>query len=338
MKGLSLSSDIIQSSILLIYILFLVIFIHKDSLFSGAFINIFLGLISFIFIRLTKRNIKEKYYNVIIYMMFYITLIFISADTIYRLLHPNYFARTAYLESRWFYYYKKNSIMFADSNTTGLIALILYFFIIELERIKNNIYIKIIKSKYIKFILIILLISSFSRASYIAFIIGILYKNYYSQKKKYNKNIIKYLAIPIIIIMAYYIILYLYNSDLSFQSKFYIVDLAINVYKKFPLYNKIFGIGFAEWQDVLGIYTHNIFITYFIQTGLIGLTLFIFFIISTIKKAKYIWVPILIVSLSFFSYLGMPFLFVPLAIIFNIYDYEIEKRKYYENSIYCSLS
>jgi hypothetical protein len=338
MKGLSFSSDIIQSSILLIYILFLVIFIHKDSLFSGAFINIFLGLISFIFIRLTKRNIKEKYYNVIIYMMFYITLIFISADTIYRLLHPNYFARTAYLESRWFYYYKKNSIMFADSNTTGLIALILYFFIIELEKIKNNIYIKIIKSKYIKFILIILLIASFSRASYIAFIIGILYKNYYSRKKKYNKNIIKYLAIPIIIIMAYYIILYLYNSDLSFQSKFYIVDLAINVYKNFPLYNKIFGIGFAEWQDVLGIYTHNIFITYFIQTGLIGLTLFIFFIISTIKKAKYIWVPILIVSLSFFSYLGMPFLFVPLAIICNIYDYEIEKRKYYENSIYYSLS
>lgn len=338
LKGLSLSSDIIQSSILLIYILFLVIFIHKDSLLSGAFINIYLGLLSFIFIRMTKRNIKEKYYTLIIYFMIYITLIFISADTIYRLLHPDFYARTAYLESNWFYYYKKNSIMFADSNTTGLIALILYFFITELEIFQNNIYIKIIKSKHIKLILILLLIASFSRAAYIAFIIGILYKKYHSQTKKYYKNIIKYISIPIIIIMAYYIISYLYKSDLSFQSKFYIIDLAINVFKKFPIYNKIFGIGFLEWQDVLGIYTHNIYITYFIQTGFIGLILFILFVISTFKYAKYIWIPIFLVSLSFFSYLGMPFLFVPLAIICNIYDNYMEKRKYYENSIYYSLS
>ncbi|MHB0854646.1 MAG: O-antigen ligase family protein, partial [Rectinema subterraneum] len=192
--------------------------------------------------------------------------------------------------------------------------------------------------KHLKLILILLLIASFSRAAYIAFIIGILYKKYHSQTKKYYKNIIKYISIPIIIIMAYYIISYLYKSDLSFQSKFYIIDLAINVFKKFPIYNKIFGIGFLEWQDVLGIYTHNIYITYFIQTGFIGLILFILFVISTFKYAKYIWIPILLVSLSFFSYLGMPFLFVPLAIICNIYDNYMEKRKYYENSIYYSLA
>jgi hypothetical protein len=332
-KTLSLSWDIIISLILLIYTLFLVIFIHTDSLFSGASINLFLGLLAYIFIRLAKKNIRQGHYNVIINMMIYITLILTTGDTIYRLLNPSFDVTTPYLESKWFYYYKVNTVMFADSNTTGLILIILYFFIIQLEKF-NTLNINVKKIKYIKMLLIILLIVSFSRAAHTAFILGSLYEKYHIQNKNYFIIFLKYAMIPIVFAIAFLIFSYLYITDLSFQSKFEIINIAINVYKEFSLYNKIFGIGFLKWEDVLGIYTHNIFITYIIQTGSIGLFLFILFIISTFRKAKYIWIPIIIVSLSFFSYLGTPFLFVPLAIICNIYDDFMVKKRYTMSIIY----
>lgn len=318
---IKISKDLIIIEILFIYILILVIFVHRESLFTGAFINLFLGLFAYIYIRLSKKHIKYKYYYTIIKIMIYIAIICIVADTGYRLMRPNYSIRTSYLESRWFYYYKKNSIMFSDSNSTALVILILYFTIIELKRLNTDFIFK--NERYIKIILIGLLLLTFSRAAYIALIAGLVYKKYHGKNKtSKTKNII---IISIIIVIALIIIYNLYKTDLSFKSKFYIIEIAINAFKKFDMITKLTGIGFLEWQDILGIYTHNIFITYFIQTGIIGLLLYIIFIAIIYKKTKYLLFPIIIVSLSFFSYLGTPFLFVPLALICNLYDMKREK-------------
>lgn len=322
LNDLRISNDLIIAIILILYIIISVIFIHKDSLFTGAFINLFLGLAAYIYIRISKKYFKEKYYSRIFKYMIYITILLLIADTSYRLLNPNYFAKTSYMESRWFYFYKKNSLMFSDSNSTALIVLILYFTIVELNHLITHFKQK--ENKYINIILIILLFLTFSRAAYIAFISGLIYERYKGNIKR--RNIAIYLILSIIILIIGICIFYnLYNTDLSFQSKFYIFEIAIKAFKAFSNYYKIVGIGFSDWQEILGIYTHNIFITYFIQTGIIGLVLFLSFLITIFRKSDYLLIPVIIVSLSFFSYLGTPFLFVPLAFICNIYDLELQR-------------
>lgn len=304
---------------LLFYVITMILSFQVSSIFGGEFINLFLSIYAYIFIRFLRKRIPEHSYNKIIKNMIRITLLLLTIDTVYRVLHPNFTVRTDYLESNFFYYYKKNSIMFADSNTTGLVCLILYFFLKQLQYIG---FLKKRSSRTYEIMLIILLLFSFSRAAYIAFICGFIYekvKTAYDKSK--GRTIVALLVVvPLLLVIGIAVFYRLYQSDLSFQSKFEIIQKAIDVFGGLDTKSKLFGIGFNGWADLLGIYTHNIFITYILFTGLTGFAIFAIYLLYSLRYLDIILIPFIIVSLSFFSYLGMPFLFVPLAIAYNIYE------------------
>jgi hypothetical protein len=70
----------------------------------------------------------------------------------------------------------------------------------------------------------------------------------------------------------------------------------------------------------IGIGAHNLLVTLTLETGLIGLTLFILSLYFSIKKTKgkalYVILPLLTMGFSFVS-LALPFLFTFLAIIYT---------------------
>jgi hypothetical protein len=81
----------------------------------------------------------------------------------------------------------------------------------------------------------------------------------------------------------------------------------------------LFGIGFSNSSERLGIYAHNFFMVFFIESGFIGLFLIILLLIqitfATNKRALFIIIPFLITTLSS-TITFMPFLYVAVGLIF----------------------
>jgi len=309
---------------LLIYLLLT----QFNNYFTGEFINIFIGIFSYLIFRFFWKKYNLLFFLKISKLMIFITVVILTLDTIYRLLHPtaptlNDLNIINNSPNLWFYKYKFGTLLFADSNTVALVSLILFFYIKSLENLK------IVNKKYFKSckkILFIVLISTFSRAAIISFFIGLSY----IYLKKINDKLIKILIIFFIIIFFVFTAVLFSNfvKDGSLESKFFILYQFINILPHLSVDQIIFGIGLGKAEDYLGIYTHIIYITYLLEIGIIGFLLFIFFIIYYFYKYNdIILIPFLIVSFSYFLYLGTPFLFIPLALSANIIDclYKLER-------------
>jgi hypothetical protein len=82
-----------------------------------------------------------------------------------------------------------------------------------------------------------------------------------------------------------------------------------------------FGIGIGNTFSFIGIGAHNLLVSLTLETGLIGLTLFILSMYFSIKKtngkALYVLFPLFTMGFSFVS-LALPFLFTFLAIIYVV--------------------
>ena len=315
--------DILAAIILLIYI----ILTQYSYIQYGEFINIFIGLLAYIFFRMLKNRLSfEDLINIFTYMLI-ISIIVLTLDSIYRLTHPGAASHEALMvmssnENLVMYLYKFNSLLFADSNTTALVSLILYFSVITLERKK----VQLKYSKFMKIALSLLIVFSLSRAAIIAWIIGIIYVKVQSQKILYK--MILFTPILLLSLFIPYYLDTLFSNDISFNSKFMILDLVYNKLSNSSLNTLFFGVGFGQAISSLGIYTHLLLVTITFEMGFIGLFIYILFItIYILKFGVTIWLPVLITSLSFFTYVGAPFLFIPLALTANINEKIIRKNK-----------
>ncbi|WP_179994280.1 O-antigen polymerase [Acinetobacter sp. YH1901136] len=209
-----------------------------------------------------------------------------------------------------FYDYKQ-SLFFTDSNFSSFIVL---FFLMFALFLKDK---KIYNIGVAKFsILIFLLVMTFSRASIFAYFVGYLFV---------RSNIKYKTAIFFSFLIVYFYVFYRMVSnyidgasyrdlDGSFNSKFYLISVAIDNYSKLPLVNKFFGIGlnnFPYYAD--GRFAHNIFITFIYEFGYLGSIGFILFIFYSYKKIgkdyTYLLIPMLVAGFSLFS-AYMPFFFV----------------------------
>lgn len=324
-RYIAYSADVVVVFFLLIYILST----QFNYILTGPFINLFIALIGYIYIRIIKNKLEEKTLIKIIENMTRISIILLILDSVYRLMNPGVpnpeqFEYISNSERIWFYMYKFNTLMFADSNTTALIALILLFSTLSLEQ-----YINTKSYKYEKFFLFLIIVFAISRSAYIGLFIGLLFF-YYKNLKLVYKMIYVFFTIVIVVYISLLLSFYLEN-DGSFNSKFHIISLVLSKINFFSLSDFLFGIGMDQSSSFLGISTHILLLTYFIETGLIGLLIFSIFIsIYLYKYNGIILTPILISSLSYFLYLGTPFLFIPLALIANLIDLR-NKGKYIEN-------
>lgn len=307
------------------YILFILLMYMLLTQFSnmqsGEFINLFISICGYLVIRSMKYNFGiTKFVGIFTYSL-WISIGLLLIDSIYRLSHPGAPTEEAFnvmsnSEDRVFYLFKFNSIMFLDSNSTGLIIIILFFTILSIERILKEMNGDF---KLAKFLLFLLLLGTLSRAAYMAFLIGLLSATIIRQK--FSKKIIMsligiFISIPIIILTFDY-----FSTDASFDTKFDIFFLTYSKFQHLSIYETLFGVGFGHATEAIGIYTHLLVLTYLLEMGVFGLLIFMAFIFYYIYKFdSLVWIPVFIVGLSFFMYVGTPFLFTPLALIANIYD------------------
>ncbi len=308
-------------SLIILVLFFYITVLNFNKIFTGEYINFFVGSMAYIFIRLYKDEFAGKPIVNAIKIIKYTVIVLFTADSVYRILNPTAPTEESFLyikdsESLWFYIYKFGSLMFADSNTTGLISMIVLFLSVFTDPRRY-------KSVFSpdNLFLLALIFFSLSRSAIISTILSFFYLYFV----KDNRNKIFSYVVFILLAMVSVRFFLLLSSDGSFMSKFYILELIFGYVSEVNFDKLLFGIGVGNSIKYFQIHTHLLFLTYLVEVGLIGLLLFLSFLfVYVIKFGQHMIVPIAIASMSYFLYLGAPFLFVPLALYANYTD--INKR------------
>lgn len=307
------------SNIFWYVILMLIYFTVTQSINQGDFnvvISIIYSLMSFIIIFLLlfdeNKNLILSYAKIFINS----SIVLLIFEAIYRISHPDYnyieLVSSSGNSNLQFYAYKYSSIMFDDSNFVGVFITALLFFSIYMNRNYN---VDLKKQSYILFFLCLL---SLSRANIIASIGGILLfklaQNRFLRKNKY----LYYFLFILIFLGSLNLGNYNLFQDRSLNQRFYALNEGLEMFNNLPVINRIIGIGLNNTPDYLGMSAHNYFLAYFLETGLLGVSLIIIFYLLCLKKlkTKFFWFifPIIVSFQSFAPY-AMPYLYLIVGIM-----------------------
>lgn len=307
--------------VLLVMVLysFTTIIISNDF---AAYINLVLGAFSYVVVyaMITSSYISDKQIIKSIEKAAWVVIFIISIDTAWRLTHPgaptDLMTNSLEAQGLFFYLYKFNTLMFADSNTVAIglqCIFFLMFYFSKKVNVNNNILI----------VLALLILLTLSRASIISTLFCFLLFQY---------RIFRWflsLLVPVFIIYMVNNYASIGLGDGSALSKFDIIRRFFSYLESADLINLIFGSGSGSSTSELGIYGHISFVTSVVEFGIVGTFIYlVFFISSAIKsnlRSLYVILPIAITSLSYAFYLGAAFMFIPLAIIEGL---EVRKRKH----------
>lgn len=243
------------------------------------------------------------------YSIFY-SLLFIL-DGIWRILHPDLSLNVERLEELGvgFGIYKINSLMYIDSNFVGFQAVFVlsaYLWSLRFYREKA--------SKVVVLLLVISILLTLSRAAIVGMLLSFFL--YFSGKSKVNIVVFGVIALIVGIEASEYLEA-IATSDVSFNSKFEIVDRATSYLNSAGPVALLFGVGIGEAEKVLGIGAHNLLVGLLVESGLLGALCFLgltFFYLYRIKIGRWLLVlPILVVGMSLSSF-ATPYFFTLLSI------------------------
>lgn len=284
---------------------------------TGEFANIVLALAMYLYLRTCRGILTGREWLKCILLMSRITLAVLSVDTVYRLMHPTApsieaLESIAARDDLLFYEYKFGSLMFADSNTTGLVAMILLFSLLAVRSYQKD-----VATRSEIAVACTLVIASLSRSAVIASALGLLLYFLRSSSRRAQVSAFVLLFLVGISFVSTEISTY-FVEDGSFQSKFEIFHAVGAHLHNSDLFTVLFGTGLGSAKALLHIHTHNIYLTYLVETGAAGLLLFLIFVVTYVRRVDgIVLAPTLIASLSYFLYIGTPFLFTPLALVAN---------------------
>ncbi|PTC02971.1 hypothetical protein C9980_20355 [Vibrio mediterranei] len=202
----------------------------------------------------------------------------------------------------------KSGGMYFDSNFSSLVIISIMSLVLFLRATthkKMNLYV---------LSLLILNLSTMSRAGIIAMILQLAI--FYNPKNAYKKlNVILIIGFGLLLYLIYLFFFTGYSFlsfDGSFNSKFNIAQRLITYYESGE-FNVLYGIGLGQAKEFIGIFAHNIFVTFVLEMGLIGSIIFLLIYLLVLKQTgmwcNVIWLPTMVAGLSLFS-AYMPFLFV----------------------------
>lgn len=310
---IKMDSTIVISFSFIMYLLFSQFAFSAPNV--SAFSNFVFSLICFIIAStalckedtITILGMSEK--------LVYFSLPLLIYEAYYRISHPVYFVDFAAQgrEDLEFYFFKMNSVMYQDSNFVGIFIVTLFFFTFYLKQYTN-------KKYYVSlFLLATLVLLTLSRSSIFSLAFCLLL---YPFRKLFYTHIKKVIFILICIIILVTPILFDIKSiDDSFSTKFTIFQKTIDYLSIAPLKLKLFGVGFGNAVEVLGIGAHNFFVTYLVESGLIGLIfvviLWIVIIFKTRFKAGVVIFPFLLNGMSLTSG-AIPYLYSIFAVILTL--------------------
>lgn len=297
---------------------------------AGRYIGVVAAICYFIVTVAFAFNLDNHSRDKLISKFINYSTVLLIVECIWRLLHP----RTEYAvfdgsdDNRWIYQYKFGGLMYTDSNAVGIHIIILLFFIYYLEKEQKASWPKV------KIILLILLALTFSRAAWFGFIVGWIYMRYLQNRRLgfYIVNLIVFITAGILLYKFY--LQAKISSDLSYQSKFDIIGTVLRHFEDISRSELLIGIGFSNSLERMGVYAHNFFMVFLIESGVIGLffivLLLLQFTISTRMKALYVLVPFLITTLSS-TITFMPFFYVVIALIFVFENKRTSELNTHEN-------
>jgi hypothetical protein len=291
----------------------------------AAYINLFLGLSFFIICLSEGDNLPLPLIKRIVYFYILFTVFLLFCDSLWRITHAGPPSDDIDIDSyvyegskKWFYIYKYNSLMFTDSNSTGLI--IISTLMLQFQTLKYKLKFKNI----LLFLSILILLSTIARSAFIAIIFGVLIL-------KVRRKYIIYL-VPFLLTASFFFILY-FSEDGSLNNKVKVIDYIQEFITSSDITQILFGVGLGNSTELLHITPHILFVEYFFGGGVFGLLCFFLFIILLYFYLSDFSSKVLLVSmvaaLSYYTYGGTPFLFVPIAL-----SYLLESKESKESSTY----
>ena len=294
---------------------FLELFINKTSSIQDGLFVIFSLLTYVIFDLIFGKLSKEDIIKTSVIYVKTLTFFFMF-EFIFRL-YKNHFTITNLFDPS-FYLYKfyifKEGTLFGGSDTnficTHLLSLFFFGFYLT-KRYKINL------NKYL-FILIMCVFFTFCRSGWISLVLGLITIQFiYGKNCCLHKGRIVFSLIFVIAVL--FLLLKIFLKDASFLTKIDIFQKTVFFLNNYPLQNRLFGLGYLNSIQVVGEHVaHTLISTFLMDTGFVGLFLYLTVWGLILKESKYyalfIFIPIFIFSLSFIQQM-IPFLFALLAII-----------------------
>lgn len=311
--NLKLNSISIFSLVFMCYLLISQVFVQGESHTS---VNVIVSLLYFPITYILIGNLDKDKIIKISNKFINASIILLIVECVWRLTHPVYLTSNHMTEDIRFYMYKFGSIMYQDSNFVGIFILVLFFFVLYLK--SNFQY----KGNFKLLLLLMLCIFTFSRASILSLILfyGV-YKFFNLKNKSFILAYIGIIFTTVVIGVVLYSTYSFFNAGSSFNSKIFIIEQTKQFLLDANLKSKIFGVGFGNSINYLGIASHNIFVTYIVESGMIGLTLFIILniliCIKTRGAACIIMFPFLFNGLSLAGH-AVTYLYAIYAVIYAL--------------------
>lgn len=279
----------------------------------SAYFDYLLYIISFLYLPLGLILLNDiSFCNLkkIIKSYYFLTSLLLILDFLNRVkFRDNY-----YVGLQYFYNFKKNGIMFQDSNFSGFLAMINFCFALYL---KDNKIIYFSKIKLLTFFLLIVL--NLSRAAILASLIGIIY-SWFEKKSKKIRLYFFFLFVLIIPFISISLFNLFFNDD-SFGTKIAIFEKTFNYLKDASIIQLLFGNGIFSSPKFLVISGHNYISQVIVEFGLIifilQMVLFFSSLIYTKGKSFYIILPYFVAGLSM-APINIPYFYAMIAMIILI--------------------
>lgn len=255
-------------------------------------INVVISALSFfITYKLFRKRLIKRSYLYAVFIM-YASLFII--DGMWRLANPELENIERLQElGIGFQIYKTNSLMYQDSNFVGLQAVFImscFLFFIGVNTKKDVVILSL---------LILSIILTYSRSAVIGCLISLFF--YFIRNRKLLK-ISLFLLAPFLIAFLVSVGFSEFSDDLSFNSKIYILEQAYNYLWTLDLMDLLFGVGLGNSKEHIGIGSHMLLLTLFLELGLISLILFLIFISWLYIRLGYAFLysvfPYIIISFS----------------------------------------
>lgn len=204
------------------------------------------------------------------------------------------------------YSFKENSLMFLDSNFSGLLITCIFSLSLYFQKYYNlKIQIQII-------LLFVLVILTFSRASIIACIFAFLLNKLWNGRINIWYILLSVLSLStIIFILENYFI-----SDGSLLIRLNIIEHIFDTLYTSNSDNFLYGLGLGNTKYVIGKSAHNIILTYLMEIGIVGLLLYIILWTSFIiwdSKVLFVFFPVLINLMAVEGI--MPYFYISMLLI-----------------------
>lgn len=325
-----LYSSTSKNRIIYFFITFFILYLLMFQPLLKAKPNYFMHvIISYSFLLITYDLFKNMELNALIKIannFINLTIIIVLIETLIRVRGLNLSEIFLVLVSGEFYPFKRESIIFGDSNSVAFLLITLILFLVYLRKLIN------INFRFRLFIMVVLLILTYSRAAYLGLILLLVISLFRSFLFKISKQLLRLFDVFIIFILFFVDLVPFVFSDIinryfplaedsSFQTKVLIPEKALNYLWNSDLISKLFGIGLGNSVEYINIASHNFVITYLFETGVIGLcfVLAILYFLNKISKSKFIlfFYLIFIVGFSFVP-VAMPYFFVSLILLYYI--------------------